>query len=110
MQAFANDSNLLNVEPRCCLLAAFTSSSFKQHHKYKLTFIKQGFFVYFLLQLLHVKINMNDTDYDDDQEDDILIQKLPVAQFDTFDPKQMPIDGKEYLRRVQLVLIFSFIY
>ncbi|XP_054164208.1 gem-associated protein 2-like [Oppia nitens] len=42
---------------------------------------------------------------DDDcggQLDRILVPKLPVAQFDDYDPNRPPVTGAEYLRRVQL--------
>lgn len=38
-----------------------------------------------------------------DQLDRILVPKLPVADFDHYDPAQPPISGEDYLRRVQSV-------
>ena len=43
-----------------------------------------------------------------DQLDRILVPKLPVADFDDYDPTQPPSSGEEYLRRVQSVLL-SFV-
>ncbi|CAG2174313.1 unnamed protein product [Oppiella nova] len=43
----------------------------------------------------------SDDDYGD-QLDRILVPKLPVANFDHYDPSRPPVTGEEYLRRVQL--------
>jgi hypothetical protein len=46
----------------------------------------------------------NDNSDNEDEYEGILVPKLPVANFDHFDPNLPPVSGEDYLRRVQSVI------
>ncbi len=52
----------------------------------------------------------NDNNEDEDEYGGILVPKLPVANFDHFDPNLPPVSGEDYLRRVQSVINYLIIY